>query len=214
MINKRKILEKLYRTNGDIISILDIAEEIGWNGVKEINLYRVLYISSVLYSFKYPDKINIFSMDYDFVISLRGPFSDSIKNSLIYLRANKVITLDQSKEFILNKNNKEIFNIEKMPYYLERRSWLETIIYILAIYGEEKVYDFVFRDPEYQDSVQRNSITKINLDKGNETYKSLMSLKSAFENTLGEKVDDLDNKRYLELYFQYIFSKILRGETD
>lgn len=34
----------------------------------------------------------------------------------------------------------------------------------------------------------------------------------AFEEKLYNKEDALDNRKYLELYFEYIFGKILRGE--
>lgn len=203
--------EKILRINGDIISVVKICNEVGWAQLKELSIYRIIYIASVLYSFKYPDKENPFSNDYDFVPSLRGPFTEDIKTSLTNLLVNDYLESDGKQIFLGSENPKRI---EELPNYNEKHNWLEVVIYILAIYGEEKIYDFVVRDPEYQENIQSNSLKEINIEKGNKTYISLVRLKSVFEDALGEKANELDDKQYLNHYFDYIFSKILRGELD
>ena len=52
----------------------------------------------------------------------------------------------------------------------------------------------------------------LNIGEDNTTVKFLNSFKMAFEEKLYNKEDALDNRKYLELYFEYIFGKILRGE--
>jgi hypothetical protein len=204
--------EKILRINGDILSIVKICNDVGWDYLKEISIYRIIYIASVLYSFKYPNKENPFSGDYDFVASLRGPFTESIKTSLTNLFVNDYLLNDGKQIFKGKEEPSE--QIENLPNYKEKYHWFEIIIYILAVYGEEKIYDFVVRDPEYQENVQSNSIKEINVARGNKTYISLVKLKSVFEKALGEQAKELDDKQYLEHYFDYIFSKILRGELD
>ncbi|KMY33745.1 hypothetical protein ACZ11_01300 [Lysinibacillus xylanilyticus] len=203
--------EKILRINGDILSVFRICNEVGWESLKEISVYRIIYISSVLYSFKYPSKENPFSEDYDFVTSLRGPFTEDIKISLTNLLVNEYL-VENGKQLSLGKETSN--KIDDLPKYKEKYNWFEVVIYILAIYGEEKIYDFVVRDPEYQENLQTNSIKEINIEKGNKTYSNLVKLKETFERALGESANELDDKKYLEYYFDYIFSKILRGELD
>ncbi|EKS7870926.1 hypothetical protein QCQ72_005997 [Bacillus cereus] len=203
--------ERILRVNGDILTIVNICNEIGWNSLKELSIYRIVYIASVLYKFKYPDKENPFSVDYNFVTSLRGPYTEDIKTSLTYLLVNDYLN---KKENEIVSGSMEFPNVEKLPNYYEKSNWLRIVIYILAIYGEEKIYDFVVRDPQYQDNLQSNSIKEINTEKGNKTYQSLIELKRVFEESLGEEARNLDDKKYLDYYFDYVFSKILRGEID
>lgn len=204
--------QQLFRVNGDILATLICADEVGWDSITELSIQRIMYISSVLFSFKNEKEYNPFEKDYNFSISLRGPFSSIISYSLINLLSRGNILVDGNKEVRLS--TVRIDDLESMPFFLERKDWIENIVYILAIYGEEKIYDFIFRDPEYQDTLQRNSVTEINLKIGNETYLTLKKMKAAFENSLEVSVDELENKKYLDMYFDYVFSKILRGETE
>ncbi|ACS98970.1 hypothetical protein [Paenibacillus sp. JDR-2] len=210
---QKKPIELIFRVNGDVTSILSSGEEIGWDSISEYSIHRILYISSVLYRFRFEElSFNPFEEDYDFSVSLRGPYSDIVPYSLKYLQANKYIFINEKGEYLLS--TRELPDMSLMPNYQERSSWLEAVIYILGIYGEEKIYDFVFRDPQYQDNLQRNSIKEINIKEGNKTELTLMKMKDAFEKTLGKAALELNNKRYLDMYFEYVFSKILRGETE
>ncbi|MBE9917854.1 hypothetical protein G8C92_28030 [Paenibacillus donghaensis] len=202
----------LFRVNGDIISTLKTSEDIGWESITEYSIQRIMYIASVLYSFRYENKFNPFVKDYDFSVSLRGPFSSIIPSAVYFLIANEFINYNENKELVLS--GRQIPNLNLMPYFEERKNWIESIVYILGIYGEEKIYDFVFRDPQYQDNVQRNSIKEIDIKPGNKTDITVRRMKGAFEKGLGNSASQLSHKEYLDMYFDYVFSKILRGETE
>ncbi|MFX0549531.1 hypothetical protein ACOAKC_09345 [Hathewaya histolytica] len=206
--------EKIGNVNGDILALLEITEKIGWNGVRKISIFRIMYLASVLYSFRYPRKKNPFAYDYVFVVSLLGPYCDVIDNSLIYLQINEYVKVDKDEFYKLSTNSMP--ELKKLPNFDVKSEWLKVIVYILGIYGEEKVYDFVFRDPEYQEKVQTNSIKNINIEKGNKTYNNLINFKKAFEEWFMKSEIEYKNndKKYLELYFEYVFSKILKGDME
>lgn len=84
---------------------------------------------------------------------------------------------------------------------------------IIGIYGEDKIYDFIFRDQEYRVSLDSNKELCYNLDIGenNETVKFLNDFKKSFEDHLSVNID-LNNRKYLEMYFEYVFGRVLRGE--
>lgn len=100
----------------------------------------------------------------------------------------------------------------KTPQIERKKEWFDDVAYIIGIYGEEKIFDFIYRDPEYRESLDGNSTYNLNLGKDNATVRFLNSFKSAFEEKLTDKQITLENKKYLELYFEYVFGKILRGE--
>jgi hypothetical protein len=208
-------IDKIFRASGDILTIMNFTLKLGWNEIRELSIYRILYLSSVLYSFKYPERRNPFIDDYSFIVSLRGPYSEVIEKSLIYLLTNHYIkkVCTNNDQYILDVNKNEL---TYMPGYQEKNEWLEIIIYILGVYGEDKIYDFIFRDPEYQDSIARNSQKELNLTPSNQTHQTLMKFKELFEKAMNEENDviELDDKAYLNMYFEYVFSKILKGEGE
>lgn len=65
----------------------------------------------------------------------------------------------KSKAYSLT--NKDIPFIEQIPNFNTKREWIDAIIHILGIYGEDNIYDFVFRDPEYRDTVDRQSTKQL-----------------------------------------------------
>ena len=174
----------------DIYILLNILKKLGWKTLRETSINRIIYLSSVLYSFIYNKNKNIFSKSYNFTITLSGPEDAQIKNALIYLESNNLIEqIDSGYKICINNNFFYLNNEDK-----KKEKWFEDIAYIISIYGEDKIYDFIFRDPEYR--------------------KSLNIFKEAFEKELKNKNDVLDNKKYMELYFEYIFGMILRGEIN
>jgi len=204
--------ERLIKINTDIINCLDIAHTVGWEGIKDFNLHRVIYISSVLYSFRNINK-SIFDELYNFNISLRGPHSHEISQSLSYLIGQNLIVRQNDELLIdLKKCERIISQIERINNSVERKEWISIVISIIARYGESKIYDFVFRDPEYQNNLKRNSHTNLNIGEGNKTEKNIIEMKHAFEKALGEDAKHLTNKKYLELYFEFVFSKIIKGD--
>lgn len=205
--------DKTSRINADIYTILDISYSVGWNGIRQISIYRILYLATILYSFRFENTPNPFIEDYHFTISLRGPYYEGVDKSITFLLLNKYILLDNDTDMYKMGTNK-IGQIKKIPNFLEKKKWLEIVIHILGIYGEDKIYDFIFRDPEYQKSLQKNSQTQINIHENNETIEILNRFKKAFEQSLEKEIIDLDPIRYLKLYFEYVFSIILKGEAE
>ena len=194
----------------DIYILLNILKKLGWKTLRETSINRIIYLSSVLYSFIYNKNKNIFSKSYNFTITLSGPEDAQIKNALIYLESNNLIEqIDSGYKICINNNFFYLNNEDK-----KKEKWFEDIAYIISIYGEDKIYDFIFRDPEYRKSLLGNSIYNLNIDKDNTTVKFLNIFKEAFEKELKNKNDVLDNKKYMELYFEYIFGMILRGEIN
>lgn len=192
----------------DIYKLMRILTNIGWKSIRETSINRIIYLSAVLYSFRYSDESNVFEKDYIFTITLSGPGDPDIENALVNLESNDVI--EQTEEgYRVSDNACFSFNANQG---IRKTKWFEDIAYIVGIYGEDKIYDFIFRDPEYRESLQGNSIYNLNIGEDNTTVKFLNSFKEAFEEKLYDKKDALDNRKYLELYFEYIFGKILRGE--
>ncbi|MCL5066806.1 MAG: hypothetical protein M1368_00440 [Thaumarchaeota archaeon] len=196
--------------NGDIISLVELAKSIGWEGVRKLSIYRILYLSSVLYSFKYPSVKNPFLEHYHFSVVATGPYSDDVKNSITFLEANEYIDKRDGDFYVLGKN--PLPNLSQLPDHDIKKQWIKIILLILGVYGEGKVYEFVIRDPQYQDNIMRNLVTELDVSADNQSTKTLNQFKSSFEETLGSKASKIDSKEYLELYFDYVFSKVLKGE--
>lgn len=198
--------------NADVISIFDLTSKIGWKKIKELSILRILYLSSILFSFRFPDESNPFETDYEFTIDSRGPYNDMVvNNSIVWLLSNEFIRQVDGKK-IYSVISYDITFIEQIPNYSLKKKWLEVVVNILGIYGEDNIYDFIFRDPEYQDNLNRQSTKPLNIGDDNKTIETLKNFQSAFEEALGDKANNLSDKDYLEMYFEFIFSKYLRGE--
>ena len=76
----------------DVLLLLSKLQNIGWPAVREASINRILYLSAVLYSFRYPDNLNIFDKDYQFSRTLSGPEDVVIEKALIHLTNNELIT--------------------------------------------------------------------------------------------------------------------------
>lgn len=210
MDNKFNEISKI---NGDILTLIQITNEIGWETINGHSITRILYLSSVLYSFKYPELENPF-YDYFFVSSLRGPDAGNVDLSLKFLLSNRYIEEESKNNGIYKLGKNPIPHLSELPNINAKEEWMKIIIYIMGIYGEEKIYDFIFRDPEFQDNMKRNTTNnELEIGPENKTIEILNKFKKAFEKTLKNKSINLDDKQYLNLYFDYIFSKILKGET-
>lgn len=190
----------------DIYCLLSELKELGWESLRETSINRLIYLSSVLYSFINNESENIFAKSYQFTITLSGPEDAEIENALINLESNGLVQHT-------DKGYAVIEDIKPLIIDEEKRTWFKDIAYIIAIYGEDKIYDFIFRDPEYRESLLGNSIYNLNIDKNNATVKFLNGFKYEFEKILTDKSSALDNRKYMELYFEYVFGMILRGEV-
>ena len=196
--------------SGDIISCFLAAKSIGWDGMSEISLNRIIYFAAVLFKFRFSEQKNIFEDDYEFSITLRGPEAAIIKHAITHLQTNFIISC-KGTEYFLDVED-ETFT-KNLPYYEEKKNWIEDIVYLMGVYGEEKLYDFIFRDPEYKANLKSKSSKPLDLSEANYTIKYLKMFKTDFENSVSQQSPKLDNKQYLELYFEYVFGKILKGES-
>lgn len=203
--------ENLMIISADVYILVKKMREIGWLHIRETSINRILYISAIFYSFKYSDIQNIFTNNYQFLITIKGPVDTTIRKALINLESNELI--EQDKEGYFLKNEDDMF--KSFPLNEEKSEWIETIAYLIGKYGEGKIYDFIFRDPEYNISLKKNSIKNLNIDENNNTVIFLKKFRTLFENNLDKSIiiNKIDNKKYLELYLEYVFGKILRGEN-
>lgn len=203
---------KIAIINGDVLTVVKIATELNWTPIREQSIARILYLASVLYSFRFRDKVNPFANDYNFSVDATGPYYSLITNSLIFLQVNNYVTKINKNEIALG-NNLEV-ELAILPNYSEKANWLKTIFYLIGVYGESKIYEFIIRDPQYQQNVKSNTIKTINVGPDNATISALNVFKEAFEEELGTDAAQIDDKEYLKLYFEYVFSKILKGDIE
>lgn len=71
-----------YLINADILAIMKYTSEINWDSVRQNSIFRILYLSSVLYSFIHLESNNPFKI-YRFSIDKTGPYDSSLINSQI-----------------------------------------------------------------------------------------------------------------------------------
>lgn len=192
----------------DVYCLLCVLKELGWESLRETTINRLMYLSSVLYSFINNESENIFAKNYQFVITLSGPEDVEIEKALIHLESNDLLKHTDKGYMVSDSENLLI-----MDDYDKKKAWFKDIAYIISIYGEDKIYDFIFRDPEYRESLLGNSVYNLNIDKNNATVKFLNRFKFEFEKVLNDKNVALDKRKYMELYFEYVFGMILRGEV-
>lgn len=206
-----KDIKELYQTNDDIVFILSRGLKIGWETVKAQSINRIIYLSKVLYSFINDNEPNI--MDYyHFTSNLAGPVSAVINKSLIDLESRE-FTISENSGVKLHITGQTLDNI--LDYTLdnekkERQEWYKTIILLLGKYGENKVFSFTINDPLYIENVESNSPKEISFDDSeNKTLEVLKSFKEAFEKSIID-TSSISREEYLELYFDYIFSQIIK----
>lgn len=206
-----KDVRELYHTNDDIIFILNAGDKIGWVEIKPQSLNRIIYLSKVLYAFVNEENDNIMNY-YHFTSTVSGPSSSIIQRSLVDL---------ESREFVVNSNfgvklnlqGEQLFRIldsEIEPSKLKKQDWLTTIMLLLGKYGENKIFGFTINDPLYIENIQSNSPKEIEFEVNeNKTLAVLNSFKTAFEESIPD-TSSISKKEYLELYFDYIFSQIIK----
>ena len=190
----------LIKANEDIVTISTIAKRMGWGAVSEQSFQRILYLVQVLYSFKYTGE-NIFFY-YHFTVTTFGPYSDLIERSLVFLKSS--FNLREEEGGLVLSSKKEI------PLNQQKVEWLKTVMYMLGKYGEKRLFGFIVNDPSYENASQTNSIDGIDTSSpDSETLKVLKDFKVAFEQTL-EDTSAISDEKYIELYFEYIFSEIIK----
>ena len=75
----------------DIYCLLCELKELGWESLRETSINRLIYLSSVLYSFINNEIENIFAKSYQFTITLSGPEDAEIEKALIHLESNGLV---------------------------------------------------------------------------------------------------------------------------
>jgi len=195
------MLEKnLIRANEDIVTVTTIAKSMGWGAVSEQSFQRILYLVQVLYSFKHEGE-NIFSY-YHFTVTTFGPYSDLIERSLVFLKSSSILR-EEEGGLVLN-TKKEI------PLNKDKVEWLKTVMYMLGKYGEKRLFGFIVNDPSYENATQTNNVDSIDTSSpDSETIKVLKDFKVAFEQSI-EDTSAISDEKYIELYFEYIFSEIIK----
>lgn len=198
--------------SADVYNVIKSMNNVGWNALRESSINRILYLSAVVFSFMFNDQKNIFVDNYNFTITLGGPEDPVISNAITNLESNEVIGRNDDGLTLISNENENIY--KDYPLYCEKKKWINDISYIFGIYGEDRIYDFVFRDPQYQKSLKTNTQYTLDLTQNNATVAFLNSFKNEFENHAKKTGKDfsLNNRQYLSMYFEYVFGKILRGD--
>lgn len=196
--------------SADVYSVIKSMNDKGWKTLRESSINRIIYLTAILFTFMYENEKNIFEDTYKFSITLSGPEDSNISKAIINLESNYAISSNNEGLFIFDKEY--IFNFKDYPLFDKKSRWIEDISYIIGIYGEEKIYDFIFRDPQYQFSKKTNSLEILDLTENNATVLFLKEFKTEFEKYIKFNSNSLSNRKYLELYFEYVFGKIVRGD--
>jgi len=205
---------KKYLIYGDILFLMQSASKIDWHEIRENSIFRTLYLVSVLFSFRFPKEENPFNAAYRFSLHITGPFNPDIKSAINFLLKDEYIESAEGGEDIYKLGGNPSPDLAGQPDQKVRQGWIDTVVSILGVYGENRIYDFIFRDPEYREKLQTGSLQVLITDPENKTVEVLNRFKQAFEESISDIPEKLDNKKYIQYYFEYVFSKILKREDS
>ena len=195
--------DELVKVNIDIMTIAAHARKIGWETISVSTLQRFIYLLKVLYSFINSSENNLFNQ-YHFNVTTFGPYSELIYRSVVFLLSTRRLEGDMDGDVkIISKDG-----VDEMD--TERINWIDSILLILSKYGENKIFGFIVNDPLYDVSVKSNLPSEIQVTSENETLLVLNDFKKAFEDTLPDTTS-ISKEEYISLYFDYIFSQIIKG---
>ena len=195
--------DELVKVNIDIMTITAHARKIGWETISVSTLQRFIYLLKVLYSFINSSENNLFNQ-YHFNVTTFGPYSELIYRSVVFLLSTRRLEGDMDGDVkIISKDG-----VDEMD--TERINWIDSILLILGKYGENKIFGFIVNDPLYDVSVKSNLPSEIQVTSENETLLVLNDFKKAFEDTLPDTTS-ISKEEYISLYFDYIFSQIIKG---
>lgn len=194
--------EELQMAHSDMMTIISHAKKIGWDPIGKDSLQRITYLLKVLYAFCHEDK-NMFEI-YHFNVTVFGPYSDLVFRSLIFLQSSQRLIEESTGNLkIISTDGVDAVSDEEIK-------WIDCILLILGKYGENKVFSFVVNDPQYNNSVKANISAEINCGSESDTIKTLNDFKLAFEETL-EDTTSISKEEYISLYFDFLFSQIIKG---
>ena len=195
--------KELIQVHIDIMTITAHARKIGWDTISVDTLQRFIYLLKVLYSFMNNRDENIFNQ-YHFNVTTFGPYSEIIYRSVVFLLASHRLEGDMHGDVKITSND----GVDEMDK--ERINWIDSILLILSKYGENKIFGFIMNDPLDDISVKSNQSSEIQVTPENETLLVLNDFKKAFEETLSD-TSSISKEEYISLYFDYIFSQIIKG---
>lgn len=196
-------LEKLNLANADMMTIVAHTKKLGWDKVSCNSIQRMVYLMKVLYAFVHDDE-NVFNI-YHFNVSLFGPYSELVQKSLIFLISSQRLLGDWNGDVTLH-------SFDGVDALADNKiKWIDTVLLIISKYGENKLFSFIVNDPQYEQSVKSNLSSEISTEPDNDTLIVLEDFKKAFEETL-ENVSSISKEEYISLYFDYIFSQIIKKE--
>lgn len=204
-------IKELYSTNDDIIFILNTGLKIGWEEIKPQSINRIIYLSKVLYTFVNNAEPNIINY-YHFTSNSSGPFSSIINKSIAYLESNEFTSLDSVgiKLTIPSESLNKILDSSFDDVKKQKQEWYKIIMLLLGKYGENKIFSFTINDPLYIENIQSNDPKEIDFESSeNKTLNVLNSFKDAFEKSIND-TSSISREEYLELYFDYVFSQIIK----
>ncbi len=197
------INSELYQVNEDIMAISYYGKEIGWESIAGLSFHRILYLAKVLYVFRHGSSGAFFS-NYHFTAIINGPYSEQVNNSLAFL---------SSSDKLLEKEDMFTFNSDKSlleNFPAQKLLWLRFVLLLLGKYGEDKIFGFIINDPSYDNAVKTNRNVELDVSSESLTIKVLNKFRSSFEETLDKDVT-LSDEQYIDLYFEYLFGKIIKG---
>ena len=194
---------ELYSANEDIMAISYYGKEIGWESIAGLSFHRILYLAKVLYVFRHVGGNPLFGY-YHFTAIINGPFSEQVNNALAFL---------SSSEKLVEKNDLYTYNsdnalLENFP--VEKLTWIRFVLLLLGKYGEDKIFGFIINDPSYDNAVKTNRNAELDASSESLTVRMLNKFKASFEETLDQGVS-LSDEKYIDLYFEYLFGKIIKG---
>lgn len=193
----------LYSANEDIMAISYYGKEIGWDSIAGLSFHRILYLAKVLFVFRHGISATLFG-NYHFTAIINGPYSVQVNNALAYLASSeKLIEKEEMYTFNSDKTLLENFPAQKL-------SWLRFILLLLGKYGEDKIFGFIINDPSYDHAVKTNRNAELDASSESLTVKVLNGFKNSFEETLDKNVI-LSDEQYIDLYFEYLFGRIIKG---
>lgn len=194
---------ELYSANEDIMAISYYGKEIGWESIAGLSFHRILYLAKVLYVFRHGASVSLFG-NYHFTAIINGPYSEQVNNALVFL---------SSSEKLLEKNEMFTFNSDKslLENFPEQKlTWIRFVLLLLGKYGEDMIFGFIINDPAYDNAVKTNRNAELDASSESLTVRMLNKFKSSFEATIDQGIS-LSDEKYIDLYFEYIFGKIVKG---
>ena len=193
----------LYSANEDILAISYYGNEIGWESIAGLSFHRILYLAKVLYVFRHAEEAPLFDY-YHFTAVINGPYSVQVSNALVNLI---------SRDSLTEKNDLYTFNSDKTlldNFPQQKLDWIRFVLLLLGKFGEDKIFGFIINDPAYDNAVKTNQNTELLASAESLTVKVLNQFKTNFESTLDRSVV-LTDEQYMDLYFEYLFGRIIKG---